>query len=988
MGDQQVYDRPGHELSDQPPEDGLEQSFGAPDATNSDLPESHPGRKKSLTDSALSKAEETASSKKEKVPEKEEGGLYKTEGGKSRRRGRITRNQGITGGIAGLLIAGSFGTMTLVSGPLKLLHMGQLLKGFHFSSQEDAGSDRFSKIAKYIRNRNQPERSRLNRLGNAYADRIETRMNKSGIESSYSDRFGYGDGYVIDATKVKTDSELGDIVNKDWGTRDPDVIHSKVKEAISSHYNIDPGKVTFDAEGFVRIDSSDLGYFKSKKLIKGMMGDAGLDGLGGSMRARIMGKRSGITWHPMKQLDKKLLEGIDGRLSKWQEDRKQRIQNGETDIKANPPGPPDPNKPADPQAAADTATASTETTNTIQDAAASTESTSSFESFRSSTSLKLAGGIAAAVGILCTIKGLADNFDAVKYTNLVLPMMRAGMESISVGDQIKSGKDVDLKQLALYSKQLYQAEKKVSNGNKTETVPASSAFGARSIQAEQGKPLTGQDLPSEAKVGDGTNFISDFIGQFPGIDTICKAAASTAGQIGTFAIDFIGGPFSAVGGLVFGATVAPLVLDKVIHWLAGAPLDILNVAGAPYGNIINYGARFAANDSAMAAGGRPLTGTETAQLKLNRIDSQKQEMSQKSFAYRMFNPYDANTLISQVIDSQDSTIGSGMENIASGLSNLNGLLASPLKLFSSIFGNKAYAAESYDYGFPQIGFSMAEMNNKAFDNPFDNGNKVLDTLASPAGSQYIDRAEKCFGIQLDANGNSVKSIDKAPNYTDVVKNPNCSDTGEEWSRIRFYILDTQMMESQACYEGDDGSCDDIGFSGSSSGSSSPTTPTDTTAGTLPQGNAQDLAKKILDSGKVTGDSRYMAQIKAVSNGDDSCHVNPTILGLILALSEKYTLSISSLNRYCTHVLTASGPGSYHYKDRGGHAVDFNVINGIHATGSGAIDRELIKTAAGLLPPGSGFGQSDCRAGDPIVLPAGMTQFSDTCNHDHIQVPVQ
>ena len=158
-------------------------------------------------------------------------------------------------------------------------------------------------------------------------------------------------------------------------------------------------------------------------------------------------------------------------------------------------------------------------------------------------------------------------------------------------------------------------------------------------------------------------------------------------------------------------------------------------------------------------------------------------------------------------------------------------------------------------------------------------------------------------------------------------------------------------------------------------------------GSLPSGDAQELAQKILDSGKVSGDGRYMDQIRGIASGNGSCHVNPTVLSLIYAVSQKFDIYITSLNRFCTNVLTSSGVSSYHYREGGGHAVDIGLVDGVASTGNTANDRALLEYILPLLPQGSGVGQSNCRP-QPIQLPVGVTEFSDSCNHIHIQVPVQ
>lgn len=160
--------------------------------------------------------------------------------------------------------------------------------------------------------------------------------------------------------------------------------------------------------------------------------------------------------------------------------------------------------------------------------------------------------------------------------------------------------------------------------------------------------------------------------------------------------------------------------------------------------------------------------------------------------------------------------------------------------------------------------------------------------------------------------------------------------------------------------------------------------------TVSTSSKQELAQKILDSGRVTGDSRYMAQIEQVAAGDFSCNINPTVLSLLEYISRNYTVYLTSLNRLCTGVLTASGTRSLHYREGGGHAFDIGTVNGVRSTGATDTDIQLINELLPLLPKGSGIGQSSCRSrvNKRLVLPSGIVQFTDSCNHIHIQVPVQ
>lgn len=159
----------------------------------------------------------------------------------------------------------------------------------------------------------------------------------------------------------------------------------------------------------------------------------------------------------------------------------------------------------------------------------------------------------------------------------------------------------------------------------------------------------------------------------------------------------------------------------------------------------------------------------------------------------------------------------------------------------------------------------------------------------------------------------------------------------------------------------------------------------TIAASLSGSEAQSIAKEILDSGKITGDSRYMSQIQSYASGDFSCNINPTILQLMREISKKHRIYITSLNRRCTNTLTASGTASFHYRDGGGHALDIGIVDGVSSTGGTSKDIELLNNIMPLLPSGSTIGQSQCRS-TRLQLPQGVGEMRDDCHHLHIQVP--
>ena len=153
--------------------------------------------------------------------------------------------------------------------------------------------------------------------------------------------------------------------------------------------------------------------------------------------------------------------------------------------------------------------------------------------------------------------------------------------------------------------------------------------------------------------------------------------------------------------------------------------------------------------------------------------------------------------------------------------------------------------------------------------------------------------------------------------------------------------------------------------------------------------AREAAKELIKSDRLTDrDGRYMKQIRAVANGSNKCNVNPYIIKMLygVVVKDGHRVTISSLNRKCTRVLTASGASSYHYRARGGHAIDVVSFDGNPTNGGNTASRHFLKAAAKYLPKKTGYGQVQCGSG--FKIPKGGYGFNDTCNHQHVQVPVK
>ncbi|MCA9334461.1 hypothetical protein KC963_05415, partial [Candidatus Saccharibacteria bacterium] len=401
-------------------------------------------------------------------------------------------------------------------------------------------------------------------------------------------------------------------------------------------------------------------------------------------------------------------------------------------------------------------------------------------------SVKIAGGGLAAAGIVCTIKGMSDNIDQLRKDQVILPMIRMGMQAVSIGSQVQSNEDISSEQLGVAREDLHEKDKKgkeVSSWNQ-----------ARSIQYELGQTQNGPDIPDSAKVFNKSNPL-DFFDGIPGIGGICDAVESTVGQVLGFVLG--GGPISAITSWLAGNFVLGPAIQSITSWLAGDAINPL-ATGAMRGNFINYGARLAANDQAVAAGGSALSGAQELALDQASRSVRQEEFDSKSFAYRMFNVNDSQTLVAKMIDSSNSNVSADVSSLTS---NIGSVFASAPKVFATIFTQKVRAADgNYDYGFPAYGFSEEDQSNSEVENPYKNAARAAEILEGSDGQKYIDRAEKCFGVTIsntdgwDVNGGE----DTADLYGDNYPG-ECSDTSSEWRTIRFFILDTQTMKSAACF---------------------------------------------------------------------------------------------------------------------------------------------------------------------------------------------
>ena len=807
---------------------------------------------------------------------------------------KLRRRSSIGGGIAGLSIGGLMLATVIGSGPFTFIHLAQQLTLFHFAGQQDASDDRTSKLFRFIHyTQGHPENSRMGAVGNRLATTIENKMNATGITTAYTDKFGNLDGYVIDPEQL-ANSDLSNLQGKS-----PEEITTYFKDTYG--VTLTPGTGALDGKLFASAEG--LGYFASGDMIQAMMQESGYSKVASTLGARIMGRRAGVTWHPLKKLDTK----VQNALEKWYANRNSTIEEGDSPTVTAESGSDTSGEVSTEDPATTTATGTaTEIAQESSTAstAAKTGATGPITSLQGDIKVKIGLGGAAVVGVACLAHTVAHSASALKQTEVVQPLIRMGVEAISVGNQVMNGEDVNVDELGLLSKQM----------SSTEAGNVGTYENAQSIQAEEGEKLTGYDASSTDKsVGAPAPFAFLTTGA---IGDVLNPVCSTGGQIGLSLLSFIGGPVSAAASVLAGYLTAPYVSDLIQNlagWLVGSPINPATLAGPAYGNAVNFGARLAADAQGIAGGGIAMTIAEAAQIKSTETLASNRQFHSESLAYQLFNPDDSRTLTSHIIDNLSPSTTQNIASMTSGFLHMGSILS---RSFGSIFTGLVHAAPAtpYDYGFPEIGFSEADLNNPLVENPYQNAAAATTLLqttcttgdATPCGQTYVSRAAKCFGVSIfqaadpdnggamtwevsggttntplsdDSSGNGCNDTSNinGANCSDVdpsttagratIANPDCSP----WLRIRFFIFDTENMDSIGCYENDAQSCDNIDMSNGSSSSTSASTPaTITTAGiTVNNTAAQQIAQQASIGTTKVGYALFNSGGKLVANYNDA-----------------------------------------------------------------------------------------------------------------------
>ncbi len=832
-----------------------------------------------------------------------------------------TKKKVATYATIGVLGGGTIFGGTILQGPFQLVHFGQLLTKFHLQARQDESDSRVGKLSRYMYYlkggygaKGGVERTRMGILGNKYADKITDKMARSGIEPDYNKTTGFDNGYKITPADLEGSDFEKNIVRDKKGNIDHAKTTKNIQKTIKTETGLD---VTITRDGDTYKIKGDRGILNSRKLLKFMLRKSGYGRFSSAMLYRPMAKRAGITLHPLKAADRVVLEKAEEAYKKWRASKESEYSGGDKEtIKGRRGTQSDEN--TDEGSKNDAEKSDKVRADAEKELGDARDSTGPRESKIStameSKTFKAGMGLTALTGVLCLVKDINDGAVEYKESKVILPAMRIAGDFISTGSQIQDGnKDLDMARVGFYSKQLNGVD---DSGNKSSWMDATTT---RSELKKDG----GRDANGTLKsIGKGGPF-DGFLGT-PPINLIVGPACSTTGKIIAGAVGVIAGPISAAVTTPIGILLGPTVMGQLIDWLSPNPLNLFPV-GADLGNTANFGTRLIARQQGASTGGRELSTTESAQRRLEVDEESKQEISTKNIAYRLFNLKDYRSLASQTLDNQTLST----QNIAS-------VLSYPLKpmgkIFSSLFTPKIFADSSgYDYGFNDIGFSSEELDSASVENPYKNADEVVKTIL-PTHPEYIDRAKKCMGVEIDPSTYDVTSLQAGDSNlkTKDLKSSDCTDKSQTYLKFRMYVFDTETMMTLACYEADDSNPDDAEGTQACSDLSAGSVSNDDDTSPI-DGDAKSLAQEILDSPNVTypytdthgmNVKTVMTEIKNTGmgpvNGDNasnkghSVEVSANLLRAILEYAKTNKIGLNALTN-ATH-----SPTSNHYK---GIAID-------------------------------------------------------------------
>ena len=694
---------------------------------------------------------------------------------------------GIYASLAGFLVLGFMGILAFISGPAGIVAFGRLLEQFHFTSHSAFVDTSVGRMIRYARTvETGQEKRNMGYFGNAVANYYSDVFALSGVTLDYNGASRQA-AYIIDTKNPR-------------GAAAADTLSAMDLELVDRGNGI----------LFVNVEGMSA---RSRRQFVGATVDAiGLKGIHAAIGKRAMRVRAGVGFHPLKNLARAGDEALLPYYRRFHEAREQRIKNGidattRTSVSQqevlDENGEPIEN-PRGPEITGEAEGAAKEVTDEI----ASTGDVDAAASKLRSRMTRGAGAFGAA-SLICGMQKLGDAIGDMKYVNVILPLMRLGMEAVTTSSQTASNQAFNMDELGAMNDMLYDEE------------TGTSAFAAANIQRNLGQTVTGPEIPESARPDTGKprffRTIDSVIGAVPGGNTVCDAVTSTAGG---WAIDIAswlsqsGGPVTFLVNAVTDYAVgyaAGYLIEDMVRWMASKQVDSLE-QGAVYGAQADAGVYLTANDDAISAGGTELSPLAAVELQADNQEYLQREQQSQSLFARVFDPANPNSLFARTFVMQpqfasaNATLHSAVYNPASFLSPLMGSIG-------NLFMNNrvSAAASAENYGVPRYGHALSLIEDPEFENPYR-----VEQMAEEIGIDTLNEkyGRPCFGTTVDPTSYAIR-FEGAMRYDELEERTQCRDGSYELRLSSMYYAYMKTFKTMACSgaiaEIEDASCTELGY---------------------------------------------------------------------------------------------------------------------------------------------------------------------------------
>lgn len=692
-------------------------------------------------------------------------------------KGRITKKRTITGVVVGGIIGGGFFGFSLIQGPAQVIQLAEWLKTPSFGNEKNS-SIRVSQAYRYWKSGDIGE-TRVSGLGSSVFRQTMENLERSGITYDRDPNTGKVRSQTIDTSqnsqlRGKSIDEVKGILAREYGL--PESRFQQIgMGAAGSGFKVATNLRDMNIGAERRLHFKTLEFFND---------NTGLRHLGDGSIVNAMQKRVVAKFFHIPSLWTPLQRAVANQANKYSTKAERRAAEKErVNNKINPV-------------------------------------TERFSAARASLRERLSGRVGTALsrtllttGGMCIVRDSADDAAELNRGIAVASAAQAA-DKKSIGSQVKSNKNVSLSVVGAVIDSF------------TDPDTGESIWGSKPLKS-LGDPRNtkGVDLPYEYKQAFKPGSTAKDIKDTLGGGFFGSIACSTPGQIAQGAFSFIqllAGPitggvswaaFAAQQGPKMAATagVVYLLQQKLTALLANDTVMPSPLSGHIGGGLLAYGSMELENIAGRGSGGIPLNPTESAALRQEQFQESQREFRNKGTFAKLFDINDYRTPVGQLATSISPDISRNIANAATIVTQIPSMLGSTF----SIFIPSAHAEEEYEWPMDIVGVPSEIINDPNLENPYENAAVLASILDSSSGQGYIDKAKKCFGVEISKGSEGWDAITQEevnPNSEEYVS-ANCDDISDyNWKRTLLFVFDVKTLTAAACYQGDDDACNKLNVS--------------------------------------------------------------------------------------------------------------------------------------------------------------------------------